>query len=221
MKYELLQPWSTFVMKTRLPLPVFDKMLKLTDEIVENNVPEKMGAGEMEEQFLVELFRLKEERLLDYFEDVAKKYVIEASCQSQPFNKEAIESEEWLTQISRMWINSQKDNEYFPIHKHTRCSMSSVMYLKIPEYLPSRNHNTTEGAIEFTGNSSMDQIWGVPTLPIQPRVGDFFIFSSDQHHCVYPFRTPDGTGERRSVSFNALFTTKKEDAAMRLKNLKG
>ena len=27
-------------------------------------------------------------------------------------------------------------------------------------------------------------------------------------HQVYPFRTPDGKGERRSVSFNAVFSSK-------------
>jgi len=41
-------------------------------------------------------------------------------------------------------------------------------------------------------------------------VGDFFIFPASQQHFVYPFRTPDGKGERRSVSFNAVFSSKTE-----------
>ena len=216
MNYELLQPWSTFVMKTQLPLPVYDKMLKITDDIVANDATAKIGAGEMEEQFLVGLDRLKQERLLEYFEEAAEKYVIEAFCQSSPFKKKEIQKEEWLTRVTRMWINSQKDNEFFPLHKHTKCAMSSVMYLKIPKQLPARNEDNG-GGIEFIGNSSMDQIWAKPTLAIQPRVGDFYIFSSEQQHCVYPFRTSDGMGERRSVSYNAIFTTKKENAEMRQK----
>ncbi len=42
MEVELLQPWSTFVMKTQLPPEVLQKMLKITDEIVANveNKPE-------------------------------------------------------------------------------------------------------------------------------------------------------------------------------------
>ena len=36
MQFELLQPWSTFVMKTKLPPPILEKMLKITDEIVAN-----------------------------------------------------------------------------------------------------------------------------------------------------------------------------------------
>lgn len=211
---EKLQPWSTFVLKTKLLPDVLERMLEITDDIVENDAPAKIGAGEMEEQFLITLDRLRQEGLLEYFEEEAKKYVIEAFCQSMPFNKEEIRNEDWLTQISRMWINSQKDNEFFPLHKHTRCAMSSVMYLKIPEQLPPRNEDNG-GGIEFTGNSSMNQIWGKSTLAIQPQVGDFYIFSSDQLHCVYPFRSPDGKGERRSVSYNALFKTKQEDAEMR------
>ena len=44
----------------------------------------------------------------------------------------------------------------------------------------------------------------------QPQVGDFFIFPAQQSHFVYPFRTADGKGERRSVSFNAIFSTERE-----------
>ena len=114
-----------------------------------------------------------------------------------------------------MWVNSQKDNEYFTLHNHNNCALSSVMYLKIPEYLPSRrtywkdpNYND-DGAIVFSSNSSNTK-WSKPYLQIQPQLGDFFLFPAEQLHQVYPFRTPDGKGERRSVSFNALFSSKSE-----------
>ena len=151
---EKLQPWSTFVLKTKLLPDVLERMLEITDDIVENDAPAKIGAGEMEEQFLITLDRLRQEGLLEYFEEEAKKYVIEAFCQSMPFNKEEIRNEDWLTQISRMWINSQKDNEFFPLHKHTRCAMSSVMYLKIPEQLPPRNEDN--GCLLYTSPSPRD-----------------------------------------------------------------
>ena len=92
------------------------------------------------------------------------------------------------------------------------------MYLKIPEYLPSRQcygGSEKDGAIEFLNNSSQDQIWGVPMLQVFPQVGDFLMFPSSQQHLVYPFRTADGKGERRSVSFNAEFTNKPEQDALR------
>ena len=114
--------------------------------------------------------------------------------------------------LTSMWMVSQKDHEYNPVHVHTKCDMSAVMYLKIPEYLPARkSHRIDEdGIITFTNNSSTDKIWADPNLQIIPQVGDFFIFPATQRHQVYPFRTADGKGERRSVSFNVEFLSKTE-----------
>ena len=218
MSYELLQPWSTFVMKTYLPREILEKMLEITDEIVENKVGggDNIGAGQIKDQFWVELKTLEEEEVLEYFLDVCSNYVLRAQCQSFPDKKEQFVKEEWLSQMHTMWINSQKDNEYLPMHDHTNCAISAVMYLKIPEYLPSRKvyGDEDDGGIVFTNNSSVDKIWGTPALNIQPRVGEFFIFPASQPHCVYPFRTSDGKGERRSVSFNVGFTSKSEQEAI-------
>ena len=98
-----------------------------------------------------------------------------------------------------------------PAHVHNNCEISSVIYLKIPKYLPSRRFygdTNDDGAIVFTNNVAKNSIWGAPTLQIQPQVGDFLIFPASQQHMVYPFRTVDGKGERRSVSFNGTFSLK-------------
>jgi len=213
MEFKLLQPWSTFVMITKLPPSILEKMIRITDEIVENRAGrgDDVGAGQLEDQFRIKWEILEREELMGFFLEVCRIYVVQAFCQSQPFKEEEWLKEEWLTQLTGMWINSQKDNEYFPMHIHTNCDLSSVIYLKIPKYLPSRkidNGIGKDGAIEFSNNSSQEKIWGVPTLQIHPQVGEFYIFPATQRHLVYPFRTPDGKGERRSVSFNAVFSSK-------------
>jgi len=71
--------------------------------------------------------------------------------------------------------------------------------------LSSNSPYTKPGALEFISNTTRNQIWGVPSLMIQPQVGDFFIFAIDQQHIAYPFQTQGGNGERRSVAFNADF----------------
>ena len=212
MQFELLQPWSTFVMKTQLPPEILQKMLKIANEIVENRAyVQDQGAGEMQDQFYIDLKILEQEKVMEYFTAVCRNYVTQAFCQSQPFDKENILKLEWMTRLNSMWINSQKDNEYFPIHHHVACNLSTVMYLKIPEYLPTRKeHKEDDGAINFTSSTGKDQFWGSPTMTLQPQVGDFFIFPASQQHFVYPFRTADGKGERRSVSFNAVFSNKTE-----------
>ena len=58
----------------------------------------------------------------------------------------------------------------------------------------------------FSSNAATDTnnfLRGTPFIAIQPEPRDFFIFPAAMQHQVYPFRTPDGKGERRSVSFNA------------------
>ena len=97
------------------------------------------------------------------------------------------------------------------------------MYLKIPEFLPDRkSHDKTDGKISFTNNASRDPMWGSPAFAILPKPGDFYIFPATQIHQVYPFRTADGKGERRSVSFNTLFTSKSmmEEEAKQAEKLK-
>ena len=215
MHFELLQPWSTFVMKTQLPPPILEKMIRITDKIVDNAENEKsLGehlAGQIKDELFVDHEILEREEVMGFFLDVSRNFVIQQFCQSQPLQREAILAEEWYTQMLTMWIISQKDNEYNPVHVHTECALSTVMYLKIPEYLPTRkSHRDDDGAINFTGPASQDTIFSAPTMTIQPAVGDFYIFPASQQHWVYPFRTPDGKGERRSVSFNVIFSSKTE-----------
>ena len=220
MHFDLLQPWSTFVMKTQLPPPILEKMIRITDKIVDNAENEKSHgehlAGQIKNELWVDHEILEREELMGFFLDISRNFVIQQMCQCHPVGKQAIFDEEWYTQMLSMWIISQKDNEYNPCHVHTECALSTVMYLKIPEYLPSRkSHRKDDGAINFTGPGTKDPHWGNPTITIQPQVGDFFIFSASQQHFVYPFRTPDGKGERRSVSFNAVFSNKSEQERLK------
>ena len=213
--FDIFHPWSTFVLGTTLPSEVLERMIKLTDEIIEDRAgtSDDTGAAQIEDEFLIDLEKFAQEEVqsFEFLMEACGTYVIQAYCQSQPFNKEYIRNEQWLTKLTSMWVVSQKDNEYNPIHTHENCHLSTVMYLKIPEYLPSRKTNRNEdGCIVFTNNVARDVFWGVPTITLKPQVGDFFIFPASQQHFVYPFRSPDGKGERRSVSFNAGFSTKTE-----------
>ena len=214
MQAEFLQPWSTFVLKTKLPPPILEEMIRISDEIVENRESAiRWGhelAGQIKDEFLIEP-KMLEPKIMGFFSNVCRTYVAQAYCQNSPFKKEEYLKEKWIIEMTTMWIISQKDNEYNPIHVHDG-HLSSVMYLKIPEYLPARkSHRIDEdGIITFTNNSSTDKIWADPNLQIIPQVGDFFIFPATQRHQVYPFRTAAGKGERRSVSFNAVYSSKTE-----------
>jgi len=219
-QYELLQPWSTFVLKTKLPQSIFDKMIMITDTIVDNAKNEKNWghklAGQIKDELWIDHEILEREEVMGFFLDVARHFVIQQYCQTSPLKQKDIMAEEWYTNMNSMWIISQKDNEYNPTHAHTKCHISTVMYLKIPEYLPSRKPDkNVDGAITFFNNASEDQFWGASQITIQPEVGDFYVFPASQLHNVYPFRTADGKEERRSVSFNASFTSKSEQDTLK------
>ena len=76
MNFELLQPWSTFVMKTKLPPSILEKMLKITDEIVTNVESRKVftweqsGSAQMEDEFFVKHEILERENVMGFFLDM-------------------------------------------------------------------------------------------------------------------------------------------------------
>ena len=127
-----------------------------------------------------------------------------------------IAKEELYLQFLSMWTVSQRDGEYNPIHTHP-AAVSGVLYLKIPEYKKdkkdtSRPHKqrTDDGSLVFTNSAGLDRRYAVSNCNINPKVGELFIFGGMQPHQVYPFRSLDGQGERRSVSFNINYYTKEQ-----------
>ena len=143
-----------------------------------------------------------------------RQFVIQCKMQQMPDKIDAIQQEEWLTQMLTMWIISQQPNEYNPMHIHTQCTISTVMYLKIPKMLSSKKEHRPldDGSILFVNNSSRDVDFSVPNIVISPQVGDFFIFGAHQQHAVYPYRCAEGQKEteRRSISFNAVYQSKSD-----------
>ena len=213
MDIDMLQPWSTPVMKTRLRSDVLQEMTKITDRILADKNAKSWGqylAGQIATEPLIEHSDLTTSTM-DYFKEMVHEYVIRCRCQMYPPLEDTIRKEKWTIEMVRLWAISQRPNEYNPIHIHKNCNISAVMYIKIPTMLPSRKkHRSDDGAIVFLGNSSRETELSMPTVECPPEVGDFFIFGANQQHAVYPFRCAKGetNTERRSISFNAYFKNK-------------
>ena len=121
-----------------------------------------------------------------------------------------IKNETYMTQMKSAWVISQWSGEYNPLHIHTECQMSTVMYLKVPKFLPGiKPERDDDGNIMFIGGAGNGSRLTRNLMKIKPKVGDFFIFPNHLQHTVYPFRT-DGDFERRSVSFNADWIAKSQ-----------
>ena len=212
---DLLQPWSVPVMRTKLPQYVLDGMLELTDDMIadENSISHGTElVGQIKTELTVDTELLKKNDLDKFFHAMIKQFVIFAKIQQSPYNVETIQKETWLSQMLSMWVVSQKTGEYNPIHFHTECQISAVMYLKVPKFLPSekehRQHD--DGSITFISNASLDKDFSHPNMTIRPVVADFFIFGSNQLHSVNPYKCEEGDSERRSVSFNTVFSSETE-----------
>jgi hypothetical protein len=106
--------------------------------------------------------------------------------------------------IDAFWIVSQRAGTPSPVHFHS-CDISGVLYLKVPEldredeelqktYISGRQ----AGYINFLIGGK--QRFSKSLVSFRPRVGDFYIFPGWLLHGAEPFR---GTGERRSLAFNA------------------
>ena len=205
------QPWSIPLLHTTLPDILLDELIKLTDLITEDKERKSYNeylAGEIEEEWKIDNVLLTNISFKSYIIQLCWKYFNIISSQFYIKNNQVIPRE--LTfmkltieniQIIDAWFNNQKDNEYNPIHNHDGY-FSGVLYLKIPEYMPSRKNEDSDGTISFFapagGNSRMTN----SIVKISPKVGDIFLFPSTLTHQVYPFRTTDGKGIRRSLSYN-------------------
>ena len=141
MEMELMQPWGNFVMRTKLPPQIFDAMIKITDEILADQDRKNWGdnlAGQIADEPLIPHSILQREGIYGFFLETVGEYVKQAiKQQATSTDYWKVQNIEWMTKMMSMWIISQKDNEYNPAHINTDCAVSSVMYLKVPEMLPS------------------------------------------------------------------------------------
>ena len=217
MQVDLLQPWSVPVLKTKLPDDVLETMIEISDKVLADPNSEDWGpnlVGQTDKERAIPREMLLDTDVMGFFLEAIRTFV--KLCKNQQYasiTKEAGFQEEWLAEMLVPWIVSQYPGEYNPLHEHSGCHISAVMYLKIPEMLPSRKaHRPDEdGAIIFQG-PNMSSAFCETGFTYKPEPGDFFIFSSQQQHGVYPFRCAEGQQdtERRSVSFNGLFQSKSD-----------
>ena len=215
---EQIQPWSDVLLKTKLPDPVLKGMLEISDKVLQDPERANWGhnlAGQIEDEPIVPHEMMQNYKLgtsgniFTFLLNIVGEYV--KMCMRQQATQAdwpKIEKEEWMTQMKSAWLISQWEGEYNPIHIHTECSLSTVMYLKVPEFLPStKPERDDDGCIMFIGAGHQSSRLTRNIIKIKPKVGDFYIFPAHLQHCVYPFKT-DGDYERRSMSFNADFISK-------------
>jgi hypothetical protein len=163
---------------------------------INNYAETKISSHESREFILPEkiVFQEDNESLENFTSDCIKKFLLY-------FENTTVEKIEFET----FWVVSQYSDTSSPVHFHSG-DISGVMYLKLPEidtreldksYISGRN----AGYINFINGGK--QRLSKSLISFEPKIGDYYIFPGWLLHGVEPFK---GTGERRSLAFNAYIT---------------
>ena len=108
--------------------------------------------------------------------------------------------------INNAWVNYMQAGDYNPIHTHTKCDFSAVLFLQMPEEIKKENSQFkgNGGSLE-AGPGSLSFTTGVPMknwrneVIFLPERGDLFLFPANLMHFVCPFKS---NVERITVAFN-------------------
>tara|TARA_B100000482_G_scaffold169921_1_gene136026 strand:- start:67 stop:738 length:672 start_codon:yes stop_codon:yes gene_type:complete len=201
----LLKPFGSTIAKSSLPKELIEDFLKDLYDIRQN--PDKAKqyafddklAGTIYKQLLISpevMLKWKQK----YFDHIIKHYV-ESHYKNNKMARCVINS---------AWTNTQKKNDYNPLHTHTHFTnkalspdLSCVGYLKLPKMKPHINapkHHQVGGWIEFCEGS--ENIFNNANYLVEPMLADYYLFPANLKHFVYPFNSDDTTAERISFSFN-------------------
>ena len=111
--------------------------------------------------------------------------------------------------FDQFWVVNQVAESYSPVHFHTG-DISGILYLKTPSLASCSEDEANlgyilarqKGYINFI--SSGKQRFSKSIISFQPVQGDLYVFPSWLLHAAEPFL---GTGESRSMAFNATLST--------------
>ena len=193
-----------------LPDDALNAMTKMTDDIIKDSKSESHGqslAGVIDKELRIYKSDMVKAGVDQLLESCVKSYVVHAAKTHGMFKEEYV----FETRLNSAWVVSQYANEYNPMHNHTGCEMSGVIYLKAPNMKGRRNLESKKGKTDSDGDISFvyntasqrnQDIFEKGLVQITPVPGLMLMFPSYLVHTVYPFI---GEGERRCIAFNAYY----------------
>ena len=218
--------FGPFFASCMLPQDATDALIKMSDELLSNKLSESHGqslAGVIDKEIKVYKSDMDKAGVDQLIESCVRSYVVHCAKAHGFFDETHI----FESMINSAWIVSQYENEYNPMHNHTGCDISAVIYLKVPNVKGRRNFESKKGKPDHDGdiafihsamgNRNHDALEkGV--INLTPKSGVLLMFPSYLIHTVYPFI---GEGERRCLPFNAVYRILGKDRVFLAGNLSG
>ena len=194
---QILRPFGPIIGKDTLPESIHEKLILTTDKILAD--PDRTDlspqlAGLVKDQNKVDL-QLFDEEVYSYFTKSIHSYMESVFA----INLQLMEHIK--IDIETCWVNNMVKHDSNPPHVHN-CDLSSIIELKLPDYLKHTDVNNKQGLLFFSNNACrLSHEYELGTISFRPFEGDFFLFPARLTHAVTPF---EGNGERRSMSFNVI-----------------
>ena len=204
--FDIMRPFGQRIARIQCPTVITDKMIEMTDKIMEDKEHVSWGShlvGQIKEEPLITKESLIEEGVYDFFNGVLRHYLLNVLKELYDYTEEHYKLD---TAVKDMWsVHMEPGGEYNPLHYHTFCHISTVMYLKVPTRRPKRNipnKADRDGNIEFVVHAAWPESLDRGTLVMEPTVGTLWMWPAQLLHTVYPFL---GEQERRSIAWNGVF----------------
>ena len=209
-RFEVSKWFGPQTAQVQLPDDALNAMINMTDNIIKDKKSESHGqnlAGVIDKELKIYKSDMDKAGVDQLLESCVKSYVVHCARQHGMFQEHYVTE----TNVNSAWVVSQYANEYNPIHNHTGCEISGVIYLKVPDVKGRRNLQSKKGKMDSDGDISFvyctasqrnHDIFEKGLVQITPTPGLMLMFPSYLGHTVYPFV---GEGERRCIAFNANY----------------
>ena len=209
-RFEVSKWFGPQTAQVQLPDDALNAMINMTDNIIKDKKSESHGqnlAGVIDKELKIYKSDMDKAGVDQLLESCVKSYVVHCARQHGMFKEHYVTDSD----VNSAWVVSQYANEYNPIHNHTGCEISGVIYLKVPDVKGRRNLQSKKGKMDSDGDISFvyctasqrnQDIFEKGLVQIKPVVGLMLMFPSYLGHTVYPFV---GEGERRCIAFNANY----------------
>ena len=207
LKTDILRPFGPMMLSVMLPEQHINKLIEMTDNNSHRRKMEGNLAGIIKSEPKLSDEDLKSSGFKSIFESIGQQFVHTELSRNNHFEfKPDTPEHKITTKLTNAWCVSQYENEYNPLHYHTKCHLSAVLYLKIPETKPRNlpGKRDIDGCIEFVNNTiNMNGMLEAGQYLVRPQARQLIMFPSNLLHTVYPFQ---GKGERRSLAFNLSYS---------------
>ena len=199
----MLSPFGPMILCVKLPDNIIERINHLGDTQQNKNNMDGRLAGQIKDEPELTTEEMDSIGIKKIFMDIGQQYVHTILSDKHHFDYNKDDFYINMKFVSG-WIVNQKENEYNPAHYHSNCSISAVLYLKVPEFRPRGfvGKKNIDGYIEFINSTVDHSMLSAGSYLVKPQVGQLLMFPSTLLHTVYPFQGPE---ERRSLAFNLSY----------------